>query len=118
MKVIIQAGKYYLGDPCYSINESWNDILKQYKNFKEPLIDVLEGQILAFKTGDGEYPSNAGRKFCVDSGLLGLVPVELAEKELQGRQVFNSMIVDFREPTLCKKVKGKLYFDRVVIDTN
>jgi hypothetical protein len=120
MKVVIQAGKYYLGDPCYSLNESWDDILKQSKNFKEPLIDVPEGQILAFKTayGDGEYPSNAGRKFCVDSGLLGLVPVSLAEKELQGRQVFNSMIVDFREPALCKKVKGKLYFGRVVIDTN
>jgi len=118
MKVTIQAGKYYLGDPCYSLNESWKDILKQSNNFKESLIDVPEGQILAFKTayGDGQYPSNAGRRFCVDSGLIGLVPMALAEKEKQ--TIFNSMPIEFTEPTLCKRVKGKLYFGIVVIDTN
>jgi hypothetical protein len=116
MKVTIQAGKYYLGDPCYSLDKLWNDALFQSKHFKEPMIEFDGRQILAFKTahGDGEYPSNAGRKFAVDSGLIGLVPVELADD----KEPFSTMIVEFNEPTLCKRVKGKLYFGRVVIDTN
>jgi len=116
MKVTIQAGKYYLGDPCYSLNESWGNILEQTDYFKTPLVTIDGFEILAFKTahGDGEYPSNAGRKFSVDSGLIGLVPVELADD----KEPFSTMIVEFNEPTLCKRVKGKLYFGKIVIDTN
>ena len=113
----IQPGKYYLGDPCYSLNESWDFFLKQTDCFRKSSIAEVDGhQILAFKTkwGDGSYRSNTGRVFYVDAGMIGLVPIELSQE----KEPFNSMVIEFSEPTLCKSVKGKLYFGRVVIDTN
>jgi len=115
-KVIIQAGKYYLGDPCYSLENSWNEVLKQTECFtKLPVAEINGHQILGFKTawGDGEYRSNTGRTFCVDAGMIGLVPVELAET----KEPFSTMIVEFHEPTLCTNKAGLMKFGLIKIDT-
>lgn len=114
--VTIKAGKYYLGDPCYSLDQTWNDVLKQTGCFRKlPVAEINGHQILGFKTayGDGEYRSNTGRTFCVDAGMIGLVPVELAEKE----DPFSTIIVEFHEPTLCTNKAGLMKFGLIKIDT-
>lgn len=115
-KVIIQAGKYYLGDPCYSLEQSWVDVLIQTDWFTEsPIAEINGHQVLGFRTayGDGEFRSNTGRTFCVDAGLIGLVAVELAEVE----NPFSTTVIEFHEPTLCTNKAGLMKFGLIKIDT-
>jgi hypothetical protein len=114
--VTIQAGKYYLGDPCYSLQDSWGDVLKQTGCFKKlPIAEIDGHQVLGFKTayGDGIYQSNTGRAFCVDAGMIGLVPIELAEEE----NPFSTIVIEFHEPTLCTNKNGLMQFGLIKIDT-
>jgi len=114
--VMIQAGKYYLGDPCYSLGQSYDEVLRLTGCFKKlPIAEINGHQVLGFKTawGDGEYRSNTGRTFCVDAGMIGLVPVELAEVE----NPFSTIVIEFHEPTLCTNKAGLMKFGLIKIDT-
>ena len=113
--VMIQAGKYYLGDPCYSFEDGWHKVLDETDCFDNPTTKIDGYQILGFKTayGDGEYRSNTGRTFCVDAGMIGLVPVELAEVE----NPFSTIVIEFHEPTLCTNKAGLMKFGLIKIDT-
>lgn len=114
--VTIKAGKYYLGDPCYSLERSWNAVLHDTDCFKKkPIAEINGHQVLGFKTawGDGEFRANTGHFFCVDAGMIGLVAVELAEVE----NPFSTIVVEFHEPTLCTNKAGLMKFGLIKIDT-
>ena len=114
-KVMIQAGKYYLGDPCYSFEDGWDKVLNETDCFDNPMAEINGHQVLGFRTayGDGEYISNIGKSFCVDAGMIGLVAVELAEVE----NPFSTTVIEFHEPTLCTNKAGLMKFGLIKIDT-
>jgi len=79
----IPAGTYYLGDPCYAFTEwSWSALLDQSEYFADHVAKLDGKTVVAFPTvyGDGTFLCQSLGDIYVDSGMIGLVPVELAEK--------------------------------------
>jgi len=80
------AGEYWVGDPCYVLPDEvyfgiWD---KQYK-FNDGTIDCGNGlsfQVHGTAWGDGEYKGSNGFIYGVDAGVLAIVPMELATKEI------------------------------------
>jgi hypothetical protein len=87
LSVTVPAGRYWVGDPCYSVpNDLWMDWLEAadytFPGREHVLAARINGQIavgVATKYGDGSYMDEQGREYGVDAGLLGVVPVEVAE---------------------------------------
>lgn len=118
--VSVPAGKYWLGDPCYSVPHSlWADLLTSCEFFEYPVGKVTTEsgetyQVLAFGTkyGDGCYQDQHGHEFPVDAGLIGLTPVGLAQDA-----PFGSLLVEFEVETKCSTFEGVLKFGRYEINT-
>ena len=119
--VLVPAGTYILGDPCYAIPDNkWDEAITTTDCFHTPVgfvtVDGIKYPIMGFATayGDGEYPGTDGRWFPVDAGLIGLVPYDL-DKEHYNNDV--SHIVVFDDETLCTNVNGVMQFGNIRIDT-
>jgi hypothetical protein len=114
---IIPAGKYWLGDPCYIIpDEDWDDFLIKTDYFEYSLVEVKGYKVIGFHTyyGDGTYYDNFGNEYSVDSGTIGLVPVEIGIKNIHAELAKS---VEFREDVLCYEDSGILHFGEYIIDT-
>jgi hypothetical protein len=119
----LPAGKYYIGDCCYVLEEKhrdydlWEEFCNQFFNDSEEII--IEGKsIVAYDTlyGDGEYKSNIGASFPVDSGLIGCTPAELWKGE---GNPFGCTLITFKTDFTCEDLgNGKMDFGGVIIDTN
>lgn len=82
--VTMPAGKYWVGDPCYAVpDHRWIEWLEAADYTEQNvLVAELDGRtILGIGTayGDGTYPGSDGNEYPVDAGLIGLVPVEIAD---------------------------------------
>lgn len=79
----LPAGTYYVGDLCYVVNDDdWSDFCE--RSFPDSYTEVVgifetfEGINYAnfgTKYGDGGYADYNGRKYSVDSGSIGCIPV-------------------------------------------
>jgi hypothetical protein len=118
VSVIVPAGKYVIGDPCYAVPDRlWDELLKSCDFFRTPIGQANGHKVLGFGTkwGDGCYRGTDGREYPVDAGLIGLVPIELVEDPLQ----HSDFIVTFSKPTLCTDHdNGALQFGHIIIDTD
>jgi hypothetical protein len=118
--VLVPAGQYVIGDPCYAVpDKDWLPLLETCNYFNSPIGYVKDGlqkfPVLAFGTkwGDGCYLGTDGNEYGVDAGLLGLVPVELVE------DLSEHVVVSFARDTLCiDDGSGKLKFGHITIDTD
>jgi len=118
--VSVRPGKYWLGDPCYSVPDSlWESLLASCRFFEHPVGEVTTDagdtyKVLAFRTkfGDGVYEDQDGNEFPVDAGLIGLIPVGLAKEK-----PFGSTLVEFKGETKCFKSDGVLTFGKYAINT-
>lgn len=88
----LPAGKYLVGDPCYSFtndpNPNGSDLWMQWlnaawKDCDANQVKVLDAEVAGFRIaasgtayGDGQYPDQFGNSYCVDAGLIGAVPIE------------------------------------------
>lgn len=127
MRLIVPAGTYFLGDPCYAVpDDYWNEVLNSSDHFSSPEADIeVEGKkftVYAFSTahGDGSYDGSDGFTYSVDAGLIGLVPVELMEhlKEDEKPADWLGTYVTFDDETEISADDGKLTFGNIVIDTD
>lgn len=114
-KVVVPAGKYVLGDPCYSISDGWVDLLHTCDFFNDPIGTLRGHQVLGFQTcyGDGCYADQDGNEYPVDAGLIGLVPCELAVTHVTD----GTRIVEFAHDTICTNDDGDMHFGHIHIDT-
>lgn len=120
--VIVPAGTYILGDPCYATpNECWDEAIETSDIFNDPVGYItVEGNrypILGFGTayGDGTYLGSDGFEYSVDAGLIGLVPYDV------GRHMFDPVlhrVIVFDEDTLCTNDNGNMMFGDIRIDTS
>lgn len=115
--ITLPAGKYYVGDPCYTLQgkqDEWIKVLESSNYFKVPYKKGRKTAV-AFSTeyGDGEYKDNEGRSYPVDAGLIGVVPVSMATT----KKPTGVHIVDFKEPFLCKQDGPVLKFGYIEINT-
>jgi hypothetical protein len=127
MKTGMKSGKYYIGDPCYLFDASWRKLLEENSYFDNDLdeqqINGIKVAIGHTKYGDGLYEDSSERKYCVDAGLIGVVPVELLS--LDGKQTEESInsdvtighIVEFSEDFDVNINDGLFSFGDIVINT-
>ena len=134
-QIVMPPGKYRLGDPCYSVpNDRWSEWLDatgSSLNDEDNIYALLDGwPIIGFSTayGDGSYEGSDGHSYPVDAGLIGLVPVEIADDRYSADQGLWT-VVEFTKPTLCSntsrtpgrgwtgRTEGLMKFGDITIDT-
>ena len=86
IKGILPAGKYYIGDSRYALdNNTYDKMMKQLvwtENGTVCLthtVKINDKRIMFSSTahGDGTYKDNKGNNYHVDSGMISIVPYEL-----------------------------------------
>jgi hypothetical protein len=126
VEVVVPAGIYVIGDPCYAVpDKDWLPLLETCNYFESPIGYVKDGiqkfAVLAFGTkwGDGCYRGTDDKEYPVDAGLIGLVPVEIVEGLADHDGDYDGVIVKFDKDTLCiDDGSGKLKFGHITIDTD
>lgn len=146
-QVVLPAGTYVVGDPCYTIpSPVWSEWLAAAGNDVTSLHHVLAAYVTVTTVdengptttrhpcvgihtayGDGCYEDQDGRDYPVDAAMIGLVPADIFEDRYEGR-VTNT--VTFNGPVTCWCDEGVIHFEvatpeegtgrsiRVVIDTD
>lgn len=124
-KVLVPAGKYYLGDPCYSVpDDEWDSLLGSCNYFLDSAVGTCPNglKVLSFGTafGDGCYSDNTGRLFPVDAGMIGLTPVlEGWNRDDCGCGIEDGVyLVEFTQDTICSSDGKVLRFGGISIDTD
>lgn len=118
-KKTFPPGTYYIGDPCYVVSDdNWDKLLDDTDFFENESQSYKGVQILAGDTmyGDGEYEDNYGRKYGVDAGLIGIMPIDVIDKKYENIEELGS-IVEFDENFVAIVDNGVFKFGDVIINT-
>ncbi len=130
-RVKVQAGTYFLGDPCYAVPQDlWMPLLESCNVYQGEAVGTVSApsgffEVLAFGTayGDGRYSDNKGNSYPVDAGLIGLTPVGLIN---ESSTVMNEngtkrhdlgTFVTFDRDIICSAEGGIMDFGDYHIDT-
>ncbi len=101
IRIMVPNGEYYLGDPGYVFEEKeWQEICDQGNG---PIYEARGKKLIMVSVGgDGACIDATGNSYDVDSGSLGLVPIDLVSdrKEAGAR----GKILCFKGPTLFKYI--------------
>ena len=118
----MKAGRYYVGDLCYVLQSSWEEVcnitISGPHDVKNGVFTLSAGREFAlFSTayGDGMYSDNYDNEYPVDSGSIGCI---LASDVDTPQGVDNGNVIDFPtdfEPYIGGE--GRIVFGPVVIDT-
>jgi hypothetical protein len=121
---MMKAGKYYVGDLCYVLDNRWNE----FCSVTIPGNKVLDGEMqlpdgTKFATyctafGDGVYNDQFGNSYGVDAGLIGCVLVEDVDKETPVADLPHlGAVFDFPNDFATSETNGVITIGHVVIDT-
>ena len=116
-----EAGKYWIGDPCYAVkDENWEPLLKKSNFFAGDGIGYWHGEyngqiMFAAGTayGDGSYQDNEGKEYGVDAGLLSIIPLEACD----GDSMDGGHVVEFKDRVCVEVDEGVFSFGHIKIDT-
>jgi hypothetical protein len=139
-QVTMPAGAYWVGDPCYAVQEKNDDWWQQWledayggrdgNNVAVLLAEVNGMPVLGINTayGDGVYEDQSGYDYPVDAGLIGLVPAELwkgdqlyTNGEPDGNEApFGMHYHEFPEPFACRYLEegGTIQLGEITIKTD
>lgn len=131
IKKILPAGRYFIGDPCYVMDDQdwlrfchYFDVVYEGKKVspeeQADLIAEFEGAIAGYTTyGDGVYSDVEDQHFfSLDSGLIGFIEESYWKcySDLLNKQ---GLIKDFDEAFIVMIHGGRYYINnRLFIDTN
>jgi len=118
---VFPAGRYYIGDLCYVFTDKeWEELCK---------MELWNGDSHEFKGkiiysdgtayGDGEYNDQKGNSYPVDSGTIGIAPVEILSKsKLKSNfMFFTPNFFDFKKEFTVESNNGWFRFGHIVIET-
>lgn len=120
------AGTYFVGDPCYAFShDEWDEMLAQTGLAGEDgagAAHMADGTIkrmwmVGTKYGDGGYSDDDGNEYDVDSGTLGLVPVEDINPSQRETVESGGKIVTFDKPVDISNNDGRITFGHITINT-
>lgn len=84
---------FYIGDICYALSDDTYDGVWGGAKFADGIYEDPETgysfAVAGTAFGDGTYYDDGGHEYDVDAGNIGLVPLELVEKDTDGGQVFD-----------------------------
>ena len=89
MEAIVKSGKgFYVGDVCYVLgdriyHEEWGRMHGYKDGVWEDPKSGFSFAVAGTAYGDGSYFDGEGHEYGVDAGVIGLVPLELVEKDLR-----------------------------------
>lgn len=114
----LPAGDYYIGDPCYVINDKWSEFLEVFwaaRDLGSATFIFEDVTCAAFNTqhGDGTYTLEPrGDTLLVDAGIIAAIPGELVSGGGHG-----GTFVTFDSPVQCQAVNGVLHFGDFNVNT-
>lgn len=86
MRAEFGPGKYFLGDICYVLkDEIYNDVWGKKHKYEEGVFAVRDANLSSDESfavaptawGDGKYFDDQNRSYCVDAGVIGIVPISM-----------------------------------------
>lgn len=118
----LKKGTYYVGDPSYIFNDSWDVIIHETDYFEISEIFGEDCCVGDTAYGDGTYCDNFGRKYNVDSGLIGILPISLIniDNEITIEEIeksYDMHIIEFNDDFEVSISNGIFEFDDIIIDT-
>lgn len=130
-KMVMPAGKYWIGDPCYvfphdgPMGNKWGELLDEVDFFETLSYGELDGgkiKVWAASTayGDGRYIGSNGKAFPVDAGLIGIVPQETIDylNRVDNDLDYLGLFIEFTEPFIVRSRSGIFDFGHIRIDTS
>ena len=128
---MMQAGKYYVGDLCYVLdNDEWDQVCArtiQGKSFADGEFELNDGRKFAIygtSWGDGGYQDYYGNEYSVDSGSIGCIKLEDIKAEKYDDIERLGAIVEFETDFVTgggrgtKGWNGIIQFGRIAIETD
>lgn len=75
--------KFYVGDPCYALNNEHYNIWGDKYNYEDGIHEINGFYFAVYGTefGDGSYQGSNNINYSVDSGTIALIPFELVNME-------------------------------------
>lgn len=130
-QTVFPAGKYWIGDPCYTMEDYWTEICDDF--FFADKVEVGDscnegeynlkhnvGKIFVGNTayGDGHYQDNFGNGYSVDAGCIGIIPMNIIEQNNDPGDIqLLGTVVDFDVDFVVCIRDGVFQFGNIVIDT-
>lgn len=108
MTVKFPAGIYYVGDPCYVVSyDNWDKLIAETNCFADEEFTFKGKRCFVSGTayGDGRYYDYQGRGYCVDAGLIGVMPIEVVDQDSNG----GGHVITFDKPFEVLEVKGTFF---------
>ena len=128
---MMQAGKYYVGDLCYVMdNDEWDQvcsIIIQGNKVFDGEFELKDGRkfaIYSTRWGDGGYLDHYGNEYSVDSGSIGCIKLEDIKAEKYDDIERLGAIVEFETDFVTgggrgtKGWSGIIQFGRIAIETD
>lgn len=120
---IIPAGRYYIGDLGYGLLDHIYDYVFGGTVYEAGLYKNEERNTFFFLGntfgGDGDYKGSDGFNYSVDSGTIGICPVELLTHEDHVKGL--GKVYSFKKPVECSAKDGVFKFlstyENLMIDT-
>lgn len=108
----LKAGFYFIGDPCYAFNKSWDKFLEAKEERKDNQLFNELPFFATYLSQDLSQADNWGNDYPVDSLTIGCIPVAmlLIDKAITIKEVniamtdeheFFGQIVEFKKPFSC-----------------
>lgn len=121
-EVIVPAGTYYIGDPCYPIGDSpiyekaWSDA-----GYSTPAVYRTEKGIVYIDGtayGDGGYMGSDGHEYGVDAGVISIISAEIIQEWLDSQNdktpleetIYGGKLHIFLHPVRCIFGDGEFEF--------
>lgn len=116
--IVLPAGDYWIGDPCYAISpERWHDFLHSI-NHVTGQANKDGQQCAVFRThGDGTFPDQQKRLYPVDSGMIAAIPKAATDTPPPGYPSLTTMgqFVKSEQPLQCFSRQHSISFGPVAI---
>jgi hypothetical protein len=112
-----EAGRYYVGDLCYVVeDENWIPLLEETNYLEGENIKYKNRSIFSARTayGDGVYIDNYGHEYAVDAGIIGIMPMDIVH---HNPSMSGGMIWEFDEEFMVSAEDGSFVFGHIRIET-
>ena len=99
--VLVEPGRYYLGDPCFAIEATrFHDFMSGWNHND---FTMMDGHICLIFTTNGEGLHRGSNDFEYDicSSTIALIPMDLVKDSTDESQ---GTVIDMEEPFTCEKV--------------